>query len=460
VARGLTKPGTRADSVFRDLRVGDGLMLPDAVRVQVSRETARALAHRLDTVRDPVARLNELKPIRAEAAGLPDAVRQPLERLQETTRRQLLAEALDAVRRPAEGGRWADAAGQARAWQTKLSVTRPAGEGKEITADHAAVEVACRAIVEVGDRLATLDAFRKALDPKASAGDLAGIDGARLPEALRPDQEALRGLAELREAAARKWADAPDVAALKESLGRVEGVDPQAAKRAALDLAVKAMIEGHADAALKLMPADAPAEQAAAALRDLKALALGGGKVETWPAKAADGPRPPPGLEPLVPEARREGWRPPARGKASAGVPLEAAEKAGAKVRDAAGPKVAAERGKLDADAAAARKGLSDAHARVMAPELADRKRFASVEYRLGRRLTASERTTVRDWIDDGKPVEVVVPLLPAVSDEERYLSEVARLLGRELTPEERSQARALRRDGRRAAEAVELLRS
>ncbi|MGL4553160.1 MAG: hypothetical protein ACRC33_18500 [Gemmataceae bacterium] len=465
IARSLTTPGARPDAVFRAIRAGEGRTLPEAMRVQVSRDTVRALATRLDAVRDPVVKLHELRGVRAEAAGLPEGVRQPLERLHEATRRELLIEAIDAVRGPAETGRWADAAGQARGWEGKLAATRPAGEGKDITARHAEVEAACRAVAEVGGKLAALDAFQAAVEGKPTAEGLAAIDPARLPESLRPRHDALRSLAELRDAAARP---APDVSVIKNSLARLERVRADVpdlprdlGKRVALDLAVKALVEGHPEAALKLMPADAPPEQAAALLRDLKALTLGEGKVETWQGKAAvDGPRPARGVEPLVPEAKRDGWRPPASEKASAGLPLEAAEAAGAKVRDAAGKQAAAERGKLGDASAAARSALGTARAGVTAPEEAERRRYAPLEYRLGRRLTPPERATVRDWLDDGKPVGDVLPRLDGADDEERYLNEVARLLGRDLLPQERFQARKWRRDGRRAAEAAELLRS
>jgi hypothetical protein len=288
----------------------------------------------------------------------------------------------------------------------------------------------------------------------------------------------LRGLAELNEAAATRWTKAPDVRALKDTLARVErvaleglDVDPNLAKQLATDLAVKALIEGHAPEFFKLLPGEVPADHAARALRDLKALALGEGKVEGWPAAKAvgeagagpAGPRPPPGLEPLIPEGNRAGWRPPTSEKGTAGLPsLEKANEAGAKVREGAKAKVMAERAKLDAEAAAARKTLADTQARVMAPEAAERKRFTTVEYRLDRRLTPLERTKVRDWLDDGRTPDDFLKELKdeAGDDDERFLREVARLLGRPLTDAERQQSRRLRREGRRPVEVAELLRS
>jgi hypothetical protein len=318
------------------------------------------------------------------------------------------------------------------------------------------------------------------LKPRAVAEGLAGIPRATLSSRMARQLDCMRGLAELQEMAAQKWANAPEVARIKASVGRferglveIEGSDLNLGKKVLQDLAVKALLEGHADAALKLLPEGGPGEHAAALLRDLKALALGEGKVETWPGKATAtepgqtpmSPRPPPGLEPLIPEAGRNGWKPPVKDRGTGDLPpLQKAETVGATIRTQAEKTVPVEKAALDARAAETRKALTALHERIMAPELADRRRLAAVEAELDRRLKPNERVRVRALLEQKKTPRQIVDELKvkpddAEDEEKEYLAEVERRLGQALDINQRAQALRLRKQGRTSAEVADILR-
>ncbi len=441
---------------IRELRGPEARTLTEAARLEVARDAARALAQRVEASRDAAGAMREVNQARAEAASLPEAMRKPLDRLHETTHRRLLHEALGELATLAEGGKWAEANGRAEEWGRTLRASGGSG------AEHDGAVAACRAVAEVGARSEAVERFQSALEGKGR------IDPEGLPAPLAKQAEVVRGLAELREAAGHKGTRPPlDLARLEQTLTRLEELaEPALMKRVALDLAVKALIEGRTAEFERLMPADVAPEAAARALRDLKALALGAGKVETWPGKEAvpDGPapRPPPGVEPLVPEGKREGWRPPVKEKGTAGLPpLEEAAALGKKVAGEATAGAKAERTRLEGEAGKAREVIATARAKVQAADRAEGRRFAFIEHRLDRRLTSSERVRARDLIDDGKDAEAVVKALrdEAADPGEVFLEEVTRLLRRPLTDDEKAQARRLRREGRRASEVAELLR-
>jgi len=174
-------------------------------------------------------------------------------------------------------------------------------------------------------------------------------------------------------------------------------------------------------------------------------------------------PRPPPGLAPLVPEGRRDGWRPPVKEPAGAGLPaLEEAAVLGKKVAEQAKDGAKAERARLDGEAAKARAAVAAARAKVQEAERVEGKRFAPIEHRLDRRLTPDERLMSRDLIDEGKDADAVLRELAAkaADDDDLFLQAVERLMRRPLTDDEKAQARRLRRAGRRASEVAELLRT
>lgn len=161
---------------------------------------------------------------------------------------------------------------------------------------------------------------------------------------------ALKGLIafeQLRQSATGKAKTSPDVAGLKQHVqdfraaleNLPKGGGRELAFRIQQELAVKAFLEGHVAAARALWPAAGSPEHAQNLLRDMRALATGGGEVTTppgqgavpaGPSKGGKPPVPPVGLSPLLPDGPGDGWKPPARGSLRTGLPplVEAAREA------------------------------------------------------------------------------------------------------------------------------------
>jgi hypothetical protein len=416
-------------------------------------------------------------------------VRDGLDRLVLVAERRALGQALEEVGVNLERGKWGEAAAKGEESLQKLN-NRPREElpreTPEFQARRGEVSEALREAVGLArkvDALARLETGLKALQgnkPGQAVAELRKLDAVNLPAKLRASAEALRGLAELRSLAGGRWKAAPDVAAIKQSLARFErglarlpGADRTLTAKVQQDLAVKALLEGHPGEYKSLMPADGPAEHAASLLRDLKALALGEGKVETWPAKSAlpaepgKGPAslrgPPEGLKPLLPEGEALGWRPPVAESAAADLPpLEKAAEVGARLKGKVEAEASSERTNLNASAEAARRKLDAVHARVVLPEQKERRQFAEVEAALDRRLKPAERVAIRELVALKKtPQEIVAAFQNQkdADDDEEFVADVVKRLGRGLRPDERAQALRLRKEGRRAAEVADILR-
>jgi hypothetical protein len=263
------------------------------------------------------------------------------------------------------------------------------------------------------------------------------------------------------------------VGRLERGLAEVGGAEARLGKMIQQELAVRAYLEGHAEGYFKLMPEGGPKEFAGQLLRDLKAAALGEGKVETPVVKSAlageagkgeAAPRAPPGVEPLLPEGARSSWRPPVQEKASADLPpLERAAEASAAIKGQAEARIGPERSALEGQADAARARLGQVYQRVVAPEKEERRRFAEVEAELDRRLRAEERVRVRAWLDERRPAARIIADLqgqPGSDDEEGdFLKAVEKRLSRALAAGEKAQAKRLRRQGRTAAEVADIFR-
>jgi hypothetical protein len=463
--------------------------LSPAERLALGREAVRHIAVKVERGGDAWSNLRQVRQARRNAHGAEPEVRLSLEKLSLVAERSVLHEAIEEVRVNLERGKWGEAASKGESSLTNLrdppAFERPQ-ESAEFQARRSEVREALANAVVLARKLSALDNLRvslKALEANKLSEAVAGlkkVDSANLPASLRAPADSLRGLAELRSLAAGRWTKAPDVTAIKQSLRRFErglarlsGVDKHLASKLQQDLAVKALLEGHPAEYKKLMPADGPSEHAAQLLRDLKAMALGGGKVETWPAKSSlpaepgKGPAsprgPPPGLKPLLPEGEALGWRPPVAESARAGLPpLERAVEAGTLLKGKIEAEAAPERTKLNTSAEAARRRLDTAHARVVLPERKERRHFAEVEAALDRRLRPAERVTIRDLVAQKKtPNEIVKALQSqtAADDDEEFLADVRKRLGRLLNAFESQQALRLRREGRRAAEVADILR-
>ncbi len=480
---------SKPESVFSRLRGEDGRILGEAARITVAREAVEKVAQRAETSRKPVESLVEVRSARREAGTLPHDVRDGLDRVAQGLERRILGEGLQEVGLQVERGQWAEVATRSTASLGELSDFRLSQDqnlgSAEFRVERVKVQevlIEARGLAEQMQALKALETTLEGLG-KASAEQAARalrqVDRARLSGELQRHAEGLRGLAELRAEVGRKWVRPPDVAELKASVGRLEralvdvpGAEGNLGKKLLQELAVKAVLEGHAAEALKLLPEGGPAEHAASLLRDLKALALGEGKVETAPAQLALGepgkgpgsPRAPPGLEPLIPEGAREGWRPPVKESAKADLPpLKQAEKVGAEVKARAEKAVPAQRANLEKRAAQTRQKITTVYNRVMAPERAERRQLAAVESELDRRLRAEERVKARLLLGQGRPVGQVVATLkaqPSSDEEDEFLADVEKRLGRTLSGEQRTQAKRLRKQGRTAAEVADILRS
>jgi hypothetical protein len=471
--RGLNHPDVRTTLVL-------------AERVALAREGVEVLATKVEAGGNSVKALGEVRAARGAAAEIDQGVTKSLDNLARVAERRVLSEGLTEVQAQAERGQWPQAAQKAQEWLGRLNEPAlRAAESAEFRAGRAATGEALREVTDVGRRLEALDGFQKglgALDgnrPGEAAAALKKVDPATLPEPLRGPAEGLRGLAELREAAAARWEKAPDAAALRDSaarfgkgLGELPGADAALAREVMQDLAVKALLEGHPDAFKALLPEHGPAEHAATLLRDLKATALGGGKVETWPLGRAlapepglgpAGPRgPPAGLKPLMPEGAREGWRPPVKEGARADLPpLEKANDVGLAMKGRAEAQAKPERKALDGRAQAAAARLGAVRQTVLAPEREERKQLAEVEAALDRRLRPAERVRLRDLVAQKKETDLVAAFRaqPGPGEDEEFLLEVKKRLGRELTDAEKKQAVRLRKAGRMAAEVADIFR-
>jgi hypothetical protein len=263
------------------------------------------------------------------------------------------------------------------------------------------------------------------------------------------------------------------VARLERGLADLDGADRALGQKVLQELAVKAVLEGHAAEALNLLPEGGPAEHAANLLRDLRATVLGEGKVETEavgsalaePGKGGASPRAPPGLEPLIPEGARASWRPPVRDSARSDLPpMQQAEKVGAAARGRAEKAVPGERARQERQAAQTREEITRVHNRVIAPEMAERRRLAAVESELDRRLRPAERVKARALLAQNRPSGQIAAELRAQpgggdDDEAEFLADVARRLGGRLDGQKAAQAKRLRKQGRTAAEVADILR-
>jgi hypothetical protein len=427
---------------------------------------------------DALTSLREVRAARQGIEGLDPSVGRSLDALARVAERRVLDEGVCQVQELARGGRWVEAGGRAGEANRNLNEVGPGSP--ENKAARAAVQDALARTAEVGQHRASLDGLAKWLEAGLPGTDPArqGVQLRDLPEPLRVSVEGMRAAADLRETAAGRWVQPPDaarlrasVASLERALAQTPEADATLGKRVLQDLAVKALLEGHSAEFSKLWPADGPADHAADLLRDMKALTLGEGKVETWPAGRAlaadpvaggDGNRgPPPALKPLVPEAARAGWRPPVREPARSDLPP--VEKAAALIRplrERAVTEAKANREQLEPALRETGERVATARQLLLQLEAADRKRLAEVEAVLDRPLEPAERARALPLLAQNQPpAAVAAGLQNQADDDEVFLQDVARRLGRPLTDAEREQARRLRSDGRKAAEVAAVLR-
>jgi hypothetical protein len=431
--------------------------------------------------------LAEIRTAQANAGHLEAGLRRDLEVLQQTAERRVLIEFVAAVHAPAKRSDWSDAAAKARQAAPRLQEMARYEQGPELAARRTELSEALTEIMTLGRQVEALDRLQTGIKgydvnrPVEAARSLREVSLDVLPAKVEAPTRALRSLAELRESSRGRWEKAPDVTALKENVAHLErglselpGADAKLGKRLLQDLAVRAFLEGHPAEYKALMPADGPPEHAANLLRDLKALALGDGKITTWPAervlpatepgKGPASPRgPPPGLKPLIPEGPASGWRPPVRESARADLPpIEKAIEAAGALKARVETEAKTERASVETKAQAARTRLDGVQQRVLLPELPERQRLAEIEAALSRRLSAEERVRAAELAEQKKTTKQIVAVFQAPPDkeDEAFLRELEKLLSRMLAPAEREEALRMKKEGRKPAEVAMILGS
>jgi hypothetical protein len=479
---------TRPAEVFIRIAGEQGRILTPGQQRVLALRAVDKLALKVETGRQPLQDLAEVRSAGQNAPAKDPVLRKSLELMARVAERRVLAKSLREVDALGQRGQWDEAAGRADDWLPRLQ-DAPLGPGEPADLQaRADVRDALTEVSEVGREARALNRLGQGLKaagqdrPAETVASLRQVDLKSLPEKLRGPALGLRGQAELRLAAAGRWEKAPDVAGLKGSasalkggLRDVPGADAKDVKELMQDLAVKAFLEGHAEAFRDLLPADGPPEHADALLRDLKALALGGGKVETWPAERAlpaepgrggEAPRgpPPPGLRPLIPEGAAEAWRPPVKESADADLPaIEKVAQTGKVLRTRAEADLEPARAAHGEKARKARGRLEAVAHNVRALEEANRKRAAEVEAALARKLTPGERIRVAVLAGQNQTNGQILIALggPAPQpanqqDDEKFVAEVEKLLGRPPTAGERAEALRMKRGGLTAAQAAD----
>lgn len=438
------------------------------------------VAVRAETNPKPIAALADVRAARAAAKRRSAEVRASLEQIDRRTERRVLSEGLATVCGLAASDHcWPETAKAARVALAQLNDPRLKEDREFESAEfRERLAEARKLLSHLQEQAASLSAIAGLtaalgeLDrkPDDEAAILLKVDRDALPQSLAHRVNYLHGWAEIRGTTAARWEKAPEVNAIKASverlesgLGEVSKDDLKLGKRLLLDLAVKALLEGYPETALALLPEDAPGDHAAKLLRDLRSLALGEGKVTSWPATSDTSARPPKGLQPLLPEAARKGWRPPEKEKADP-TPVERAEQLARMVKSQAAKATSKEKASAETNAAEATKALTALRLRVLAPEQAERKKLVAVEAELDRRLQPAERVRARAMLAQQKTARQIAAELaaqaPAEEDESmKFLADVERRLGRPLRREESGQASRLRQQGRTGAEVADLLR-
>ncbi|HZT83361.1 MAG TPA: hypothetical protein VFA26_24230 [Gemmataceae bacterium] len=453
-------------------------------RAVLARQTVDLLAARVQGVRDPWDALSQVRQARRGVANIDPQARQTLEALDRQAEQRVLAQSLAEVAGLTDKPTLAPAADQAKDWLARFQGPErvEGGQLRQIRAPED-VRTALTQVVEAGARLAAVEQAESAFKvaerhrPAQTAEAMRRLEGRSLPEPLREVVRGLRALAELEGAAAVKWERPPDVARLRQNVVEFERVataqgEPTLARALQQDLAMKALLDGHPAEARALLPTDGPPDHAARLVRDLKALLLGEGKVESQPArKAVDslpdrggGRRdPPPALRPLFPEGSRESWRPPVAERAGADLPpLEKAAALEKPLIEKARAALKTEQAAAEQLADKARQRTIDLHRIYAQRQERERQQLQMIEAELKRKLTPGEQAQVLVLREQGKDGAAIVAHFAGQKggDEEQFIEEVEALLGRPLTPAERTQAVQLRRAGRTAAEVADTLRA
>jgi hypothetical protein len=396
---------TQPHEVFARLNsVGLAVLTPQE-RESFARQAVERLATRVEVSNNRWATLTEVRTAVENAGGRDAVVVADLGVLAALAERRVLADAVFEVRHLAERGSWGEAVRRGQEWRQRLRELNTEADPQTLRT-RTEVHEALASLLRAGQRRAALDALQQAL----RNGGLDGVPVDNLSPLLHDEVAGLRGLETVRRLADEARLSAVEIATLKEgvqsftkSFRALPDADESLGARILQELAIRHLLQGHTTEYRALMPADAPADQAARLLRDMKALALGEGEVVTaaarqaLPADAARTGEPPPGIRAIMPESARKDWHPPKKGEAKASsAALEKAVRAGEILKAQIETNARKERIQLEGEAKDARQSMETAQRRVRGLEEADIKRLAEVADALGRPLEIVDKMIVR----------------------------------------------------------------
>jgi tetratricopeptide (TPR) repeat protein len=449
-ARSLIEASRPVEAIDRIHRGRD--VLEPGQRVELTRRAVDELA-RASEGGDPAARLPEVREVAAQVRDLDPELGRSVEALEARLAERLLTERVESLGPLVDKGQWSDAAARAREQLPQQDL--PAEWAKTL-----------KDVVRLDQRVQDLDYLESALGkaerdrPDEIARSLRQASVERsAPDDLAEAARGLSGVFDLKAVAEFPLYRAPDVGRLQQSISALQAThaDPKLLQAVQLELSCKVFLDGFPAEARLLLPATSSPEQAGALLRDLKAMALGEGKVSTWPAgRAPGGPgQPPPGLKLLLPEGEARGWHLPVRESSLAGLPPAAGGREGPRPErapEAPGRSEKPPRGGEQPREAARR---------------AEPEALVGLEKPLREKMTAALRTEHETLRREGDKIRHALhqrhqQQVQADEDWAKLLAELEALLGRKLSPAERCLAWYLwRHKGQKAsAIAATLLRA
>lgn len=396
---------TQPHDVFGRLNsVGLSVLTPQE-RDDFARQAVERLATRVEVSNNSWATLTEVRMAVENAAAFDPLVGTDLGMLAALAERRALADAVFEMRHLAERGSWGEVVRRGQEWRKRLREVNNE-VSRESLQKRTQVHGAIASLVRIGQERDALDTLEAAW----RSGDLSRVSVTNLSPRLHDEIVGLRGLRTVRDLAGEARLNAAEITTLKESIASfmkslraLPDADETLGARILQELAVRHLLQGHAAEYRALMPADAPADEAARLLRDMKALALGQGAIVTdagrqaLPAKGGKADEPPPGIRAIIPESVRKDWRAPTQdGMKKEPSPLEKAALAGEILRGQIETNAKKERISWQGRAKDARQSIETAQQHLRGLEEADDKQLAEVADGLGRPLEIVDKIIVR----------------------------------------------------------------
>ena len=396
---------TQPHDVFARLNGVDPSVLAPQERDGFARQAVERLATRVEVSNNPWATLTEVRTAVENAAGFDPLIHTDLGVLAALAERRTLADAVFEMRHLSDRGSWSEVVRRGQEWRKRLRELNNE-VGRQALRTRTEVHGAIAGLLRIGQERGALDALQEAL----RSGDLSKVSVTNLSPRLHNEIVGLHGLKTVRDLASEARLSAAEIATLKrgvesfmKSLRSLPDADETLGPRILQELAVRHLLQGHAAEYRALMPADAPADQAARLLRDMKALALGQGEVvsdaarQALPAMGGRSDEPPPGIRAIMPESVRKDWRAPTEGgMKKEPSPLEKAALAGEILRGQIETNAKKERISWQGRAKDARQSIETAQQHLRGLEEADDKQLAEVADGLGRPLEIVDKVIVR----------------------------------------------------------------